>query len=259
MGHACLCLVLTLPILPLAGTAQAQATPRVTLKTSFEPDVAGRSTTLHYDLSVSQATPVQSIDLRLPEGLQLAATSLGLAECEPHLLEEDGPPACPANSLMGRGTATGEVVIDTDPPKAFALPAAVLFALGPSAGNPSPTILIMVESSHPFDMIMLTSRLVPEPPPYSYALQIEAPLLPAWSEGPDIALTHLSATIGPQEITYYRREHGIMLAFKPRGFSVPTRCPPRGYPFQAVFHFYNGATATTSDRAACPAHKRRST
>lgn len=239
----------------LAGTAQATATPRVTLRTSFEPDISGASTTLHYAVSISQATPVQTIDLRLPKGLQLATSSLGLAECEPQLLQENGPPACPANSVMGRGTATGEVVLDSDPPKTFALPAAVLFALGPSEHKPSPKILIMVESSTPFDMIMLTSRLIPQPPPYSYSLQIEAPLLPAWFEGPDIALTRLAATIGPKGVTYYRHEDGITLAYKPRGFSVPSRCPPNGYPFQAIFHFYNGATASTNDRAPCPTHR----
>ncbi len=254
MNRARLTAAVAVALACLYLASSAFATPKVTLTAHFSPDVLGKSTTLFYEISISEPTPVTAMDLRLPEGTELAGSSLGLAECQPELLRIEGPQACPSNSIMGRGTAIGAIRLTSQPPRLITEPAHVLFALGPTQSeNANPTVLILVEGLTPtYTMILLTSQLAPSPPPYSYALNINVPLQQMWWEGPYVALIHFKATIGPRGVTYHRKEHGRIIAFKPRGLTTPTRCPPKGFPFEAHFQFYNGTTATAHTRAPCP-------
>lgn len=242
----------------LYTAAEAAATPKVTLSAHFAPNVLGQSTTLFYELSISEPVAVETLDLKLPEGTNLAGSSLGLAECQPQLLEEEGLEACPANSIMGHGTAIGGIELTSTPPRLITTSANVSFALGPTTTETAnPTILMLVEALEPYAMIVLTSQLVPASPPYSYQLDVHAPLRTAWLEGPDIALLRMKASIGPHGITYQRTEHSRIVSFHPRGFTEPERCPGpphhhRGFPFEARLHFYDGATAVAHTRAPCP-------
>lgn len=245
-------IMLTLAWLYIAPSALA--TPKVKLAAHFYPDLLGKSTTLFYEISISEPTPVTAMDLRLPTGTELAGSSLGLAECQPELLRFEGPQACPSNSIMGRGTALGAIRLTSQPPRVITEPAHVTFALGPTQSeDANPTILILVEGITPtYTMILLTSQLTPSPPPYSYALSINVPLDQMWWEGPYVALMHFKASIGPSGVTYHRREHGHIIAFKPRGLTTPTQCPARGFPFEARFQFYNGTVETARTHAPCP-------
>lgn len=238
----------------LCATSNAAAAPHVVLRARFSPNELNTSSTLLYELSISEPTPVESIQLRLPKGAQLAGSSLGLSECLPTLvLKDEGPEACPANSIVGRGTAIGGIQLNSSPPRLIKVSANVLLAFGPPEHEgTNPTILILVEARSPYDLILVTSQLTPAASPYSYALNIQVPLETSWTEGPDIALMHLSATIGPRGVTYRRHEHGHTIAFKPRGLTTPPHCPPKGFPFEARFRFYNGTEAVAHDRAACP-------
>jgi hypothetical protein len=246
---------ITAALAALCATQSALAAPHVSLNARFAPDLLDQSATLLYEISISQPIPVESVDLRIPRGSKLVGSSLGLSECLPlAVLEDEGPEACPANSIVGRGTAVGGIQLTSDPPRLVKAQANVLLAYGPvelESGNP--TILILVEATEPYDLILVTSQLEPVPPPYSYSLDIKVPLEQAWTEGPDIALLHLKATIGPRGITYRRREHDKIFTFKPRGLTTPSRCPPKGFPFEARFRFYDGTTAVARDRAPCPA------
>lgn len=255
-------LLITAALACLAHAPTALATPKVSLSARFSPNALGRSTTLFYELSISEAVAVQTLQLRLPEGMSLAGSSLGLTECQPRLLQEEGDQGCPANSIMGRGTATGGIELTSTPPRLITAEANVLFALGPTTHNSTdPSILILVEALSPYAVIVLNSQLEPAAPPYSYTLNVHAPLRPAWLEGPDIALLHMKASIGSHGVTYHRREHGHTIAFHPRGLTEPEHCPGpphhhRGFPFSAYLRFYDGASAVAHARAPCPAPRR---
>ena len=52
---------------------------------------------------------MQLIDLRYPQNLGIAVSGLGIDTCTATMLELLGPPGCPPDSMMGRGTALGEI------------------------------------------------------------------------------------------------------------------------------------------------------
>ena len=246
-------LIVLSALLAVLVAATAAAATRVTLSARFDPDIAGQSTTILYKFAISKPLPVESVDLHLPAGMELATSSLGLSECNPTTLEEYGPEGCPPDSIVGHGTAFAEV------PLAFAPhmvqePASVTAVFGP-AEKEDPTILFFVEGRTPiYSTQVLSSRLTLNSGPFSASLTTSVPLLDVWTEGPAIALTRFQASIGPQGITYHRREHGHLVDFHPRGLSVPSRCPPKGFPFRVEFHFYNNTNATANSYAPCPKH-----
>lgn len=241
----------------LAGVvaqATAAAPPRVSLSTRFVPDVLGRSTTIHYGFTVSEPLPLRSLELRLPAGMGYAASELGLEDCEVSLLAEEGPEGCPPDSLLGFGVALGEVLAETTVKER----SAVTPVLGPSSGGPM-NVLFFVDGKWPAKQeTILTGRLLLSAKrPYGSILTTQAPLVAAWPEGPDVGLLAFHSTIGPERLTYHRRQGGRTIAFRPRGLSVPNRCPPRGFPIAATFTWWGvEGSASASTRVPCPPQNR---
>jgi hypothetical protein len=87
----------------------------VTLQTKFIPDRLGKATTIEFGFHVNSVTqgkvpsPVTEVNLDLPAGMGLATSTLGLAQCTPSILLEQGPSGCPANSRVGTGTVRAEL------------------------------------------------------------------------------------------------------------------------------------------------------
>ena len=243
-------------LVPMSALAQPSApaltaaAPRVTLSARFGPDRLGESTTIHWGFAISEPAPLRSIALRLPAGMGFAASSLGLEPCQPELLARAGPGGCPADSHIGFGTALAEVPAQSTIQER----ASVTVLLGPYDGEEE-TILFFIEGKWPANReIILTSHLLGIADPDGATLLTEVPSLPpVWPLGPDIELTRLQSTIGPDEITYYRRVHGRTVAFKPRGVSLPKRCPSGGFHVSAVFHWWTiDGAASASTRVPCP-------
>ncbi len=230
--------------------ASVDALPRVTLNASFQPDQLGKSTTVRYGFSVSRPVPLRSLELRLPAGMGFAASSLGLEPCDPALLAADGPQACPVDSRVGSGAAV--VVVPAENTVDEKTQVTALY--GPLEDEEM-TVLFSLRGTWPVNrQIILTSRLLlTAPAPYGSRLMIQAPLVSAWSEGPDIGLAHFESTIGPLGLTYYRRVRGRTVAFAPRGLTVPKSCPAGGFPVSATFGWWTLAgTATARVRVPCP-------
>ncbi len=248
---AVLTLALASVLAPLRMAGPAAAAPRVTLSASFAPEHPGKSTTIHWGFAISEPVPLRSIALRLPAGMGFAASSLGLEPCEAELLARAGPEGCPADSHIGFGSALAEVPAQST----IQEHANVTVLLGPYDGEEM-TVLFFVEGKWPANReIILTSHLLGLAAPAGATLLTEVPSLPVWPLGPDIGLTRLQSTIGPEGITYYRREHGQSVAFTPRGVSLPKRCPSGGFRVSAVFNWWTiAATASASTRVPCPTH-----
>lgn len=260
--YACSALVAT--IIALSATAAAAAAPHVTLHASFDPDRAGASTTLSFGFTVAEPSPVRSIQVNLPAGIGSATATLGFATCDPTVFEAEGAKGCPADSRVGHGAAHAEApfIEEDNRPKPTYETASVETFFGPIEGD-AQTVLFWVEGAWPASFWEpLIARVVAVSPPYGERLSIEVPLLLAATEGPFTALRSFTSTIGPENITYYTHKHGKATPFKPRGLSVPDRCPhdggASGFPVEASFTWWeSNETSRAVTHIPCPRQTRK--
>lgn len=250
--------VLLLCASPLGYTpTTVEASQQVTLQTGFTPDKLDTPTTIEFGFHVHSTTPehvpspVTDVSLDLPAGMGLATSTLGLAECSPTTLLEQGPNGCPANAQVGIGTAhaemagEGEILTETATIHAF---------LGPPADE-NEQVLFYAEGTMPVAaQLLFPSQILPATGIYSGRLDTTIPLIPTWANGPDIAVTSFNSTIGPRGLTYYRHTHGEIVPFHPKGITVPEHCPHNGFPFAATFTFLDNTHATTTSTVPCPHH-----
>lgn len=232
----------------------ASAADRAKLNVSFVPDRAGARTTIDLALSVSAPRgappePVIGFDLRLPDDMGLASTSLGEANCYPADLLSRGLDGCSPNARLGFGTATAVVPVGEQ----MITEHASLDAVLGQPGEDRIEVLFYIQAGEPvFAQLVLPSVVEEASPPYGEQLATSVPLVTAWPEGPDLALETFVSSIGPRGLTYYRQVKGRSVAHKPRGFRIPQSCPPGGYPFQAALTFADGTQSIASYRVQCP-------
>jgi hypothetical protein len=94
--------------------ASAPAAQTATLHATFSPNRLGVSTTIGFSFQLARTdgaipAPLTGVSLRLPPGINYLSTTLGLAICEPEVLQARGVAGCPPNSLLGSGSALVEV------------------------------------------------------------------------------------------------------------------------------------------------------
>src|SRR3977135_1946141 len=94
-----------------SGVAHAQPTAKMTAALTPERLGAPTSISASFQMAWSERRPpvLTGGTVAYPRNLGFATSGLGVAPCEPAVLEENGPEACPANSHMGAGSAVVEV------------------------------------------------------------------------------------------------------------------------------------------------------
>lgn len=224
----------------------------------FRPDRPGASTTISFAVTVASPSPLRSLQVRLPAGMGFATATLGFATCDPVTFLREGAKACPADSRVGHGTAYAEAPFVENGPKDVYETASVGVFFGPIEGG-AQLVLLWIEGNRPATYWQpIVARAVPASPPYGESLSMDVPLFSAAPEGPYVALRRLHVTIGPQDVTYYLHEHGRAIPFKPRGVSVPNRCPRGGYPVDATLTWWEDPEASHAlARVPCPTGSRR--
>ena len=98
--------------LMLPGAARASETAKFGVH--FSPNVLGGNSTLLVNFSIANSTgqipsPLTDVNLRMPSGVSLGSSTLGLATCTVRQLDLGGLAGCSPNALMGLGNATVEV------------------------------------------------------------------------------------------------------------------------------------------------------
>ena len=242
----------------LAPAGALAATEQATLNASFSPDRLGAPTTITFGfhLSTSEGTappPLTGIDLRMPAGINYTTTTLGLAICQPAVLVADGVAGCPPNSRLGYGSALVEVPFGTgaghEIPEVQALS-------GPSP-NGNLVVLFYANGLYPVDaQLAFSGEVLPDTGRFGSQLATTVPLVTSVPGGPDVSIVSVTSTIGPAHLTYYKHVHGHLVAFHPRGVSVPERCPHGGFPFAAQFTFQDGTQTSAQTAVPCPARHR---
>ncbi|MGO9249661.1 MAG: hypothetical protein ACLQQB_12615 [Solirubrobacteraceae bacterium] len=235
---------------------------QASLHAAFSPDRLGQSTTISYGFHLQTSEglappPLQSIVLHMPAGMNYTLTTLGLAICQPAVLQAKGVNSCPPNSRLGSGNALVEV------------------PFGTGAGHEIPEIQAVVGPPHNGNMVVLfyangqspvsaqlvfQGEVLPDSGVFGSQLATTVPLVTSVPGGPDVSIVNVNATIGPSGLTYYKHVHGKLEPFHPLGIGVPEHCPRGGFPFNATFSFQDGSTASASTTVPCPpsvpAHRR---
>lgn len=233
----------------------ACAAQTVTLQTSFRPDRLGVRTTIEFGFQVystilgQSPSPVTGVDLHLPGGLGLASSTLGLANCAPAALLKQGPDGCPANAHIGFGSAVVAVPAEGQPVQEQG---SITALVGPP-NSEHLEVLFYAEGHTPVSaQLVFPGQVLDDGPPFSGRLNTTIPLIPTWPDGPDIAITSMSSTIGPLGLTYYRHVGGKIVPFHPRGIAVPKRCPHGGFPFRVDIAFLDGDQQSATSAVPCP-------
>jgi hypothetical protein len=242
---------------PAAQAAQAAESAR--LSATLTPEHLGQGTTIGFNLRILTAggaipSPLREVDLRYPQDLGIATSGLGLATCSAATIEIVGPQGCPSESVMGIGSAVAEIPVG---PEIVHETAPVTIFRAPDQHGQI-AMVIYANGATPVDaQIPLPSLLLPASAPFGGRVHINVPLVPSLPDSPDVAVVRLTTTIGPLGITYYERERGRAVAYRPRGLQLPDSCPRGGFPFAAALSFVDGTRASVRTVVPCPGARTR--
>jgi hypothetical protein len=170
---------------------------------------------------------------------------LGTAVCQPGVLELDGPAGCPPNSIMGSGEAMARFRIG---PEVFGESATLGIVAGPAQEGFLRLLISATGISPVAARIVMSSVLKPG------LISLTVPLVPSLPEGEDVAVTSVRGTLGGR-LSYVEHVHGRTVVYRPRGISLPRRCPRRGFRFSARFTFLDGTRAAATATVGCPARR----
>jgi hypothetical protein len=245
---------------PLTASALAAPTSeQASLRASFTPDRLGVSTTIGFGFHVQTVTglappPMTSVVLRMPAGMNYTLTTLGLAICQPAVLQAKGVAGCPPNSRLGSGNAFVEVPFGTGSGQEIPEIQAVS---GPPTAGGNMVVLFYANGRTPVAaQLVFEGEVLPDSGAFGSQLATIVPLIPSVPNGPDVSIVDIKATIGPSGLTYYKHVHGHLRPFHPLGIGVPEHCPHGGFPFSASFTFQDGSQASASTTVPCPPRRR---
>jgi hypothetical protein len=250
-----LLLALVCGVLPATAAA---TTERASLHASFSPNRLGASTTISFGFHVETTEgtappPMTSLDLRMPAGLSYTTTTLGLAICQPEVLQLKGLAGCSPNSRLGFGSALVEVPFGTG--AGHEIPEIQAVA-GPSpSGNL--VVLFYANGQSPVSaQLVFQGEVLSASGAFGTQLTANVPPVASVPGGPDVSIVSVNTTIGPSHLIYYKHVHSKKVAFHPKGVSVPERCPRGGFPFAAEFTFQDGSTTGATTTVPCPPRRR---
>jgi hypothetical protein len=238
----------------MLAPAPAQAGQSVRLAVGLTPERLGSGTTIDFSFRIATPhgrvpPPLTAIDLLYPANIGLITSGLGIATCEPAALEALGPEGCPADSLMGYGSALVEIPIG---PEIIQETGRITTWMAPIQ-NGHLGLLFYAEGNEPVSaQLIFTSRVLAAPTPYGGRLDTNIPLIPGLPAAPNPAVVQMNSTIGPMHITYYERSHGRTIAYHPDGVRLPRACPHGGFPFAATFAFLDGSHTSAHTTVPCP-------
>jgi hypothetical protein len=252
-GHL-LAIAATALAVGLAVPLTCWGAPSATLEVSLIPEQLGHGTTIDFGFHITGTQeavppPITRIALSYPAHFGVLTSGLGTASCTATVLELVGPIGCPSQSLMGYGTATGEIQTQEYVIEETANTAVFM---GPFE-NGDITLQFFLDAVDPLSVERIfPGQLLPAPPPFGDALSITAPLIRSFPGGPDVSLVRFRSTIGPLGITYHDHLHHEFVPYHPNGILLPHRCPQGGFPFAASFTFAEGTTITADRKVSCP-------
>jgi hypothetical protein len=247
-------------VLVLAGLASpAAAAPVVSLQAKLQPEKLGASTSVSLGFHVvpgprGELPPLSSFALRLPSGMGFAATTLGLATCSAPALLSMGPHGCAHESLIGFGSAQVQVPFGTQ----IVHEAARVSIFMTKPVDQHTTALFYFDGRKPvIAPLVLQSEVVTPANSHDSVLTTAIPPIPTVPDGPEVTMVALRASIGPRRLRYFKHVHHRLVAYRPKGISIPETCPSRGFTFVAKFRFRDSSSAVARTVVPCPGQNER--
>ena len=115
------------------------------------------------------------------------------------------------------------------------------------------SLLFYADGLTPVDaQIVFTGALLPASPPFGGLMHVDVPLVPSVPGAPDVAVTQIHGTLGPQHLTYYHHVGGGFVPYNPQGILLPNHCPRGGFPFAAELGFLDGSRTSAQAVVSCP-------
>ena len=247
-------LLLVTVTLYLTACSTASAAQSVRLSATFTPERLGQGTTIGFGFRISAPAeevppPLTRVEISYPKELAFALSELGLATCTTRALKIFGPAECPANSLMGYGTALAEIPLG--PSIIYETGRVTILRTASRAGHLG--LLIYVNAEDPVSaQIVFPGLVLPAAAPFGGRLAMNIPLIPSLPEGPDAAVVQFHSTIGPLHLHYREQVHGRIIRYEPKGIPLPNTCPHGGFRFSARFTFQNGNHSRAFTTVPCP-------
>ena len=237
--------------------AAAHAALGVSLDATLTPERLGHSTAVGLGFQIRERggrvpPPLTEVDLQYPSELGIATSGLGVATCVPATLESLGVEGCPADSVMGYGTALTEL---PGAPARLRETNGLTIVRGPTEGGHL-TFLINATGAAPvITALTFPAVLLPARAPYGERLLARIPPTPSFPGAPDVAVVKMHATLGSPGLLYNERVGNKVLTYHPAGILLPSRCPRGGFQFAARLGFQDGSHAVARTTVECPRAK----
>lgn len=241
----------------LSGTASALESAQ--LQATLTPERLGQGTTVGFGFQISAPdnqvpSPLSGVELSYPVDLGFALSELGLATCSAQALEAAGPAGCPANSLMGYGTATAEIQIG---PEIERETVQITIARTTEQGGHL-ALLIYANGQMPIStQLVLPGLILPAVAPFGGLLNMSVPPVPSLPGAPGVAVVQFRSTLGPLHLRYHEYVHGRLVEYEPKGIPLPSICPNGGFRFSARFAFQDASHTQAATTVPCPPVGRR--
>jgi hypothetical protein len=241
-------------LLGILATSSANAAPAVTFNVGLQPKKLGKSTTVSIGFEVptvgdTMPPALRSLSFKLPAGMGLAGSSLGVATCSTKTLVDDGASGCPTDSAMGSGSGTAEAAFGSE----IVDETGRVYAFMTEPHDENTTMLYYFDGRAPVIAPLAFSGelLAPGLSPIS-ELALKLPLIAALPGTPDTAIVSMKVSLGPKNLTYYKEVGHRRVGYKPVGMALPATCPKGGFLFSAYFVFVEGAHVSIVKKVACP-------
>jgi hypothetical protein len=239
--------------LALTASAPAQAEQVVTITNAgFTPDRLGvpsnvfGSATIH-STNLPVPSPIMHVNVYGPAGVTLNLQGTGV--CAAEILENVGPPGCPADSKAGFGGGEGAYEIAKEiVNEKFTLD----FFLGDN--QPGHTVLLIyLNGSSPVSIqLVFTAPVINSPKPYGLGFSLNVPIIKVLPEASDASAISSFLTLGAKNVAYYKAVHGKRKLFHVKGIITPKTCPRGGWPVASQFSFQDGSTVLSTSKIPCP-------
>ena len=235
-------------------TGTAAAAQRAKLAVHLSPERLGKGTTIEFAIQISAPgqllpSPLSGLALRYPARMGLATSGLGRASCTAAILETRGRAGCPANALMGFGSALlaipaeGEIVRE---------PGAISIWMAPISGNEFQLLFYANATAPASEQLVFGGPIEEADAPFGGNLNTQIPPIPWSPESPPASITRFTAHIGSRNVIYYRRAGRREIPYRPEGLRLPHYCPRGGFPFAATFKFIDGTSTSARAFVPCP-------